>query len=228
MQQQTFPDPAVAQRIANDFIPVLIDADEQPATVQQLGASEFPTMLVMSADSRVLLRATGFQSAAQVNTSLAAFHPTSFARKFQPATTQIANHAERVPNPTSFLRRFQPTRTQIADHPQRTPSPTSFVRKFQPASTQITDRTERTPSPTSFVRKFQPASTQVTDHAGPVPNPTSFLRKFQPTRVQYAAQIERTSNLTASLPQVEPSQTSFWRTHTLNAIRAANTSVSSR
>lgn len=84
IQQQTFRDPVITQRVAADFIPVLIDVDEQPVVTQQLNAVELPTLLVMSADSRVLQRVTGFQSAAQLNGRLAAFHPTQPIRHFQP------------------------------------------------------------------------------------------------------------------------------------------------
>src|SRR5258708_37511050 len=75
MLQQTFPDPAVAARVNSQFIPVLIDADEQAATVQTLGVTAMPTVLVMSPERKVTGRFTGFQSAAQLHANLAALTP---------------------------------------------------------------------------------------------------------------------------------------------------------
>jgi|GEM_PF-2374385 len=83
MLKQTFPDPALAARINSHFIPVLIDADEQAATVQALGISAFPTVVVLSPDRKVMSRLTGFQSAAQLDTRLAALTPAPI-RAFAP------------------------------------------------------------------------------------------------------------------------------------------------
>lgn len=92
MQQQTLQDQSVAQRVTSDFVPVMIDADEQPELTQRLNASELPTVLVMSSDARVLQRMTGFQSAGQLNGQLAAYHP-----------------AQAVVRSTLPVRQFRPT-----------------------------------------------------------------------------------------------------------------------
>jgi hypothetical protein len=75
MLQQTFPDPALVARISSQFIPVRIDADEQPALVQSLKVGSMPTVLVISPDRRVIGRMTGYQSAAQLDGWLARFKP---------------------------------------------------------------------------------------------------------------------------------------------------------
>src|SRR5262245_49130184 len=73
MLRQSFPDPAVSARVNTGFIPLLVDADEQPALIQKLNINAFPTMLVLDANQRVVERVTGFQSAAQLNARLAAY-----------------------------------------------------------------------------------------------------------------------------------------------------------
>jgi thiol-disulfide isomerase/thioredoxin len=75
MHSETFPIPAVAARVNSQFIPVLIDADEQPEAVRSLGVDSFPTVLVVSPGQKVLGRLTGFQSAAQRSARLASYQP---------------------------------------------------------------------------------------------------------------------------------------------------------
>ncbi len=75
MLNQTFPTPAVAARISSQFIPVRVDADEQPQLVQSLKVDAMPTLLVISPERRIIARMTGFQSAAQLDGRLAAFKP---------------------------------------------------------------------------------------------------------------------------------------------------------
>lgn len=85
MEQQTFRDPKIQRTIADHFIPVLIDADEQPEIAQQLKATALPTLLVISPDLHVLQRTAGFQSAEELGGRLAGFYATSPVRKFHPA-----------------------------------------------------------------------------------------------------------------------------------------------
>jgi|SRR5579872_2707495 len=77
MLQQTFPQPALANRINSQFIPLLVDADEQPGLIQKLNVEATPTVLVMDANQKVISRMTGFQSAAQLDSRLAAFKPVA-------------------------------------------------------------------------------------------------------------------------------------------------------
>jgi thioredoxin-like negative regulator of GroEL len=73
MLQQTFPDPALALRVNGQFVPVLLDADEQAELVQKLRVDAMPTVLVISPERRILGRFAGFQSAAQLAARLASF-----------------------------------------------------------------------------------------------------------------------------------------------------------
>jgi thioredoxin-like negative regulator of GroEL len=77
MQAETFPNPAVAARIKQQFVPVLIDADEQAAVVQKLMVDAFPTVLVISPEQRIIGRFTGYQSASQLDARLASFRPAA-------------------------------------------------------------------------------------------------------------------------------------------------------
>src|SRR5438067_1652639 len=75
MHSETFPNAAFAAQVNSQFIPVLIDADEQPAVVQKLGVEAYPTVLVVSPEQKIVGRFTGFQTAPQLQTRLAAFKP---------------------------------------------------------------------------------------------------------------------------------------------------------
>ena len=77
MQAETFRNPAVATRIKAQFIPVLIDADQQAAFVEKLNVTSMPTVLVVTSDQRVIGRIIGFQSAAQLDARLASFQTTT-------------------------------------------------------------------------------------------------------------------------------------------------------
>ena len=112
LQQQTLRDPAVAQRVAADFVPVMIDADAQPGVTQQLDANQLPTVLVLSPDLRVLQRMTGFQSAAELNSRLAAYRPARPARV--PPTRAVPAVRARQPVRTSFWRSHSSTMTLSA------------------------------------------------------------------------------------------------------------------
>ena len=84
MLEQTFPNPAVAARVNNQFVPLLIDADEQAAFVQSLGVEAMPTVLVISPQQKITGRFTGFQSAAQLDARLASLRPPAI----RPVATQ--------------------------------------------------------------------------------------------------------------------------------------------
>jgi len=73
MQTETFPDSSVTARVNQQFVPVLIDADQQAALVRKLKVDAFPTILVISPEQRIIGRFAGFQSASQLDTRLASF-----------------------------------------------------------------------------------------------------------------------------------------------------------
>lgn len=77
MLDETFRNPAVATHIKAQFIPVLIDADEQAAFVEKWNVDSMPTVLIVASDQHVIGRVTGFQSAAQLDARLASFKTTA-------------------------------------------------------------------------------------------------------------------------------------------------------
>jgi thioredoxin-like negative regulator of GroEL len=82
MQVETFANPDVAARINQQFVPVLIDADEQAAVVQRLMVDAFPTVLVISPAQRIIGRFAGFQTASQLDARLASFRPAAVKAPF--------------------------------------------------------------------------------------------------------------------------------------------------
>jgi thioredoxin-like negative regulator of GroEL len=92
MLQQTFPDPALALRVNGQFVPVLIDADEQAELVQKLRVDAMPTVLVISPERRIVGRFAGFQTAAQLAARLARFQRTRPAPAPMPMESKPAFH----------------------------------------------------------------------------------------------------------------------------------------
>lgn len=92
MLQQTFPDPALAARVNAQFVPVLLDADEQAALVQKLRVSALPTVLVISPERKIVGRFTGYQSAAQLGARLAPYQRTRPAPVPQAAASKLSFH----------------------------------------------------------------------------------------------------------------------------------------
>jgi thiol-disulfide isomerase/thioredoxin len=104
MHSETFPSPAVASRVNSQFIPVLLDADEQPDDVRKLGVEAFPTVLVVSPEQKVIGRFTGFQSAAQLATRLASYQPApSPPAQFRPAPQRPRPYRALPPAPAPSL-----------------------------------------------------------------------------------------------------------------------------
>lgn len=62
MLATTYKDKAVVAR-SKQFVPVLINADEQPKVLEKFGISGLPTVIFMNAKGKVLLRTTGYDKA---------------------------------------------------------------------------------------------------------------------------------------------------------------------
>lgn len=75
MKQQTLSDPTVFEKVTQNFVPVLIDADERPDQVRQLNAYQLPTIIIMSSDAKLLSQTTGFHSASQLVALLVQYRP---------------------------------------------------------------------------------------------------------------------------------------------------------
>jgi thioredoxin-like negative regulator of GroEL len=92
MLQQTFPDPALALRVNGQFVPVLLDADEQAELVQKLRVNAMPTVLVISPERKIIGRFAGFQSAGQLAARLAPFQRARPAAAPRPVESKPAFH----------------------------------------------------------------------------------------------------------------------------------------
>lgn len=89
LQEQTLRNPSLVSRINDRFIPVLIDADEQPELTQQLQVESMPTILIISPERRIVYRSSGFLSAGELDSRLAQLTPA--ARK--PSTLSLLRQA---------------------------------------------------------------------------------------------------------------------------------------
>jgi thiol-disulfide isomerase/thioredoxin len=102
MHSETFPNAAFAAQVNSQFIPVLLDADEQAAVVQKLGVDSFPTVLVISPENKIVGRFTGFQTAPQLQSRLAAFRPRVVTQR--PLLADLTPRPPAFPAPAAQLR----------------------------------------------------------------------------------------------------------------------------
>ncbi|QJX00714.1 thioredoxin family protein [Frigoriglobus tundricola] len=66
----TFRDPNVAKLLNDRFIPVKIDANQEPKLTAALSIDSFPTLVLASANGKVIGRHVGYADAAQLTTLL--------------------------------------------------------------------------------------------------------------------------------------------------------------
>ncbi len=129
MLKQTFPNPALAARISSQFVPVLIDADEQASVAQAFGVTAMPTVLVMSPERKVMGRFTGFQSAAQLDARLAALTPSPMRQVApMPLRPQMRSAGPPASGPSLALRPGSARQGAVRQ------SATSFLRRHAIAS----------------------------------------------------------------------------------------------
>lgn len=98
MKSETFTDRELAGMINTHFIPVEVDTDENPRLVRQLRIDSVPTTLVISPQGEIVDRRTGFQSATQLERSLARYVP-------QPDDRPLVLHEAPIPLPRDELNR---------------------------------------------------------------------------------------------------------------------------
>jgi len=70
MEKSTWTDPRLAGRVSQDFVAVLVDADQHKELLQDLEIKGLPTVLVVSSKLEVLHRISGFQPAEAMQTHL--------------------------------------------------------------------------------------------------------------------------------------------------------------
>lgn len=89
MLKETFTDPAIAKKVNENFIPLLLDADEHENVVEMLEVTSFPSTIIISADFEVLGRVNGFQKPDAYGKRLAEFA--------KPGHVHVAQAANREP-----------------------------------------------------------------------------------------------------------------------------------
>lgn len=92
MKSETFTDRELATMINTHFVPVEVDTDENPRLVRQLRIESVPTTLVISPQGGIVDRHAGFQSATQLERSLARYVP-------QPDDRPLVLNEPQLPRP---------------------------------------------------------------------------------------------------------------------------------
>lgn len=87
MERVTWSDPAIADVVAEHFVPLRLDAGRHRAAVSQLGVRVFPTTFVISAEGRGLSGAAGFVTPERMSKLLRA-KPAPRSVASRPATTK--------------------------------------------------------------------------------------------------------------------------------------------
>jgi protein disulfide-isomerase len=70
MQSDTLSTPAVARRVQDSYVPVMVNADSSAGLAAQLKISGVPTTLLVLPDGRIAERVYGYVSAARLQTKL--------------------------------------------------------------------------------------------------------------------------------------------------------------
>lgn len=126
MFQETFIDGNVAKQINNGFVPVIVDTDVNSRVSEALGVQSLPTTLVLSPDRAILRTLTGFQSAGQLQASLAPYAASPLvaaasvprSSPSQPSRQGIVNWgAQRQSFVDKYVRRENQTRVVTRPQP---------------------------------------------------------------------------------------------------------------
>ena len=62
MENDTFTNPAIAHKLNNSFVPLLVDVDEHQDLVDKFKVDGFPAMLFFGPDGKFRERASGYKS----------------------------------------------------------------------------------------------------------------------------------------------------------------------
>ncbi len=117
MLKETFTDPAIAKRVNENFVPLLLDADEHEDVVEMLEVTSFPSTIVISADFEVLGRVNGFQKADAYGKKLAEFSKPGHVHVAQAANRETPN----IPKPEAAMTKAEVTPPSRQDIPMPTP-----------------------------------------------------------------------------------------------------------
>lgn len=161
MLKETFTDPAVAKRVNESFIPLLLDADENEQVVEMLQISSFPSTIIVSAEMDELGRISGFQKADAFNKKLTEFAPAGRAQVAQASNVESTAAPQTRVIEAPPVGANQPTRNPIGKPAQPTnvapsaPDTKVLNRRAQDliaasetqttATTEVTNNTEAAP-----------------------------------------------------------------------------------
>lgn len=66
MERTTFTDPEIVTFVHDNFVPVLVDADQHRNLMRDLSIKGLPAILIVSPDMKIVARITGYQTAAKL------------------------------------------------------------------------------------------------------------------------------------------------------------------
>jgi thioredoxin-like negative regulator of GroEL len=97
LDEDTFRDPAVVKMMNEKFIPLKIDANQEPQLAKLLNIARYPTVILAGPDGKILGTLEGFQDATRfygdMQRALAAVsNPEWMMRDYQMATKAVADH----------------------------------------------------------------------------------------------------------------------------------------
>ncbi|MEQ9408191.1 MAG: thioredoxin family protein [Fuerstiella sp.] len=121
MERETFSKPAVAELVNQNFVPVLVNADQHKPLVEHLQIRGLPAMLVVSPEMVILEKISGYQTEAKllpVLQKIVAKHPRSQAPAIAGKTTAAAPPTR----PVSQQQLLGPTRATGAAGTAKKPS----------------------------------------------------------------------------------------------------------
>ena len=90
----TFRDPAIVRLLNEQFIPVKIDADREPALAQSMRVQSYPTLVALTAEGRTLWRLESYIEAGPLGQQLG-----KFAKESATSETTITTRTTAPPVP---------------------------------------------------------------------------------------------------------------------------------
>lgn len=146
MLKETYTDPAIAKKINDNFVPLLLDADENEQLVEMLEVSSFPSTIIISSEFDILGRIAGYQKPDAFSKQIATY--------IKPSHVQIAQTGNReAPAPVKEENRgsIPPTLSLPDPSPKSAPNLQLSTAKSSttPASTNSKTTVTRPESATS-------------------------------------------------------------------------------
>lgn len=150
MEKSTWTDPALAERVSQDFVAVLVDADEHKDLLQDLEIKGLPTVLVVSPKLEVLHRISGFQTAEAMQSHLDRAERQNATRAVQSRVARTAPPAAaagRTPPAAAAAGRIPPAVSRTSPPAAKRAVPDLARTTKPPAAKKSAERTPATQSP---------------------------------------------------------------------------------